>query len=145
MYAFMKKYDDFKKYNKTNSSRYDVESLLDMRNKNSLKLQIVAANIDDRNHGGCRKTTDVFAKQGIVMLSSVLRSDDVAIQINIRIMDNFVEIGRYISDNALLYKKINSIELKQIEYQKSTDEKMRSGVRVYRNHAEDEQKIFFDG
>ncbi len=56
------------------------------------------------------------------MLSGVLRSD-VAVQVSIRIMNTFVEMRHFIANNALLFEKVSDIELKQLEYQKSTDGK----------------------
>ena len=109
-----------------------------------LKSQIVISSTDDGNHGGRRKLPFAFTEQGIAMLSSVLKSD-VAIQINIRIMDTFVDIRKYMANNVLLYEKVNNIELKQLEFQKSTDEKFDKVFRYIEDHSEDEQKIFFDG
>lgn len=76
------------------------------------------------------------------MLSGVLRSD-VAIQVSIRIMNTFVEMRRFIANNALLFEKVSDIELKQLEYQKSTDEKFDKVFQYIEDHAESEQKIFF--
>ena len=78
------------------------------------------------------------------MLSGVLRSD-IAVQVSIRIMNTFVEMRRFISNNALLFERISSIELKQLEYQKSTDERFDRVFQYIDDHAESEQKIFFDG
>ena len=78
------------------------------------------------------------------MLSGVLRSD-VAVQVSIRIMNTFVEMRRFIANNALLFEKVSDIELKQLEYQKKTDEKFDKVFRYIEDHAESEQKIFFDG
>ena len=49
------------------------------------------------------------------MLSGVLRSD-VAVQMSIRIMNTYVEMRSFIANNALLFERISSIELKQLEY-----------------------------
>ena len=68
------------------------------------------------------------------MLSGVRRSD-VAVQMSIRIMNAFVEMRRFISNNALLFEKISNIELKQLEYQKSTDEKFDKIFRYIADHA----------
>ena len=57
------------------------------------------------------------------MLSAVLRSD-IAIQVSINIMNAFVEMRRFIANNALLFERISNVELKQLEYQKKTDEKL---------------------
>ena len=86
----------------------------------------------------------MFTEQGIAMLSGVLRSD-VAVQVSIRIMNTFVEMRRFIANNALLFEKVSDIELKQLEYQKNTDEKFDKVFRYIEDHAESEQKIFFDG
>ena len=42
-------------------------------------------------------------------------------------------------------KKVSHIELKQLEYQKSTDEKYDKVFQYIEDHAESEQKVFFDG
>lgn len=78
------------------------------------------------------------------MLASVLHSD-IAVQVSIRIMRTFVEMRRFISNNALLFERISSIELKQLEYQKNTDERFDRVFQYIDDHAESEQKIFFDG
>lgn len=63
-----------------------------------------------------------FTEQGISMLSAVLKSD-VAVNVSIGIIRAFVEMRHFISNNALLFEKVSDIELKQLEYQKSTDER----------------------
>ncbi len=78
------------------------------------------------------------------MLASVLHSD-IAVQASIKIMRAFAEMRRFISNNALLFERISSIELKQLEYQKSTDERFDRVFQYIDDHAESEQKIFFDG
>lgn len=109
-----------------------------------LKSQFVISSIDDGNHGGRRSLPFAFTEQGIAMLSSVLRSD-TAIQIDIRIMDTFVDIRKYMANSALLYERVNNIELKQLEFHKNTNEKFDKVFRYIEEHEEDEQKIFFDG
>jgi len=106
----------------------------------ALRSQIATSN----GRGGRRYRPYMFTEQGIAMLSGVLRSD-VAIQVSIRIMNTFVEMRRFIANNALLFEKVSNIELKQLEYQKSTDEKFDKVFKYIEDHAESEQKIFFDG
>lgn len=86
----------------------------------------------------------VFTEQGIAMLSAVLRSD-VAIQVSISIMKSFVEMRRFIANNALLFEHISNVELKQLEYQKQTDEKLEQIFEYISEHEESSQKVFFDG
>jgi hypothetical protein len=78
------------------------------------------------------------------MLSSVLHSD-TAVQVSLRIMDTFVEMRRFIANNQLLFEKISSVELKQLEYQKETDEKFDKVFSLIESHKESEQTIFFEG
>ena len=60
-------------------------------------------------------------------------------------MRAFREMRRFISNNALLFEKISHIELKQLEYQKNTDERFDKVFQYIEDHAESEQKVFFDG
>ena len=106
----------------------------------TLRSQIATSN----GRGGRRYRPYMFTEQGIAMLSGVLRSD-VAVQVSIRIMNTFVEMRRFIANNALLFEKVRDIELKQLEYQKSTAEKFDKVFQYIEDHAESEQKIFFDG
>ena len=100
----------------------------------ALRSQIVTSKEEDANgnkKGGRRYLPYVFTEQGIAMLSAVLRSD-VAIQVSINIMNAFVEMRRFIANNALLFDRISSIELKQI-------------FEYISEHEEAGQKVFFDG
>ena len=56
-----------------------------------------------------RSTPRVFTEHGILMLSSVLRSD-TAININIQIMRTFVEIRKYALTHDELAKQIASLD-----------------------------------
>jgi len=56
----------------------------------------------------------VFTEQGIAMLATILKSN-VATQVSIRIMDAFVIMKHYISDNLIEQKIINNIVLENQE------------------------------
>ncbi|MCI6935215.1 MAG: ORF6N domain-containing protein [Clostridiales bacterium] len=73
-------------------------------------------------YGGRRYLPYVFTESGIAMLSAVLNTD-VAVEVSVRIMNSFVEMRRFIASNAALFERISAVELKQLEYQKQTDEK----------------------
>ncbi len=60
-------------------------------------------------------------------------------------MKSFVEMRRFISNNALLFERISNVELKQLEYQKQTDEKLEQIFEYISEHEESSQKVFFDG
>ena len=71
-------------------------------------------------YGGRRYLPYVFSEPGIAMLSAILNSK-TAIDVSVRIMNAFVEMRHFIANNALLFEKVSHIELKQLEYQRSTD------------------------
>ena len=112
----------------------------------NLKSQsaISSLNRNENTYGGRRTLPYAFTEQGIAMLSTVLRSE-IAIQTSIRIMDTFVEMRRFIANNALLFERISNVELKQLEYQKQTDEKLEQIFEYISEHEEASQKVFFDG
>ena len=85
-----------------------------------------------------------FTEQGISMLSAILRSD-VAINVSIGIMRAFVEMRKFLATNSLILNRIDDLEVKQLEYQKSTDERFVKVFQYIEDHAESEQKVFFDG
>lgn len=112
-----------------------------------VKSQIATSrdsNFYSGQEGGRRKPPYVFTEQGIYMLATVLKCE-VAEKQSIFIMRAFREMRRFISNNALLFEKVSHIELKQLEYQKSTDERFDKVFQYIEDHAESEQKIFFDG
>ena len=94
--------------------------------------------------GGRRKLPYAFTEQGIYMLATVLKGE-LATKQSIFIMRAFKEMRHFIANNALMFEKINSIELKQLEYQKESDEKFSKIFSYMSDHEESNQKIFFDG
>lgn len=98
--------------------------------------------VDSR--GGRRTLPYVFTEQGISMLASVLHSE-VAVNVSIGIMRAFVEMRHFMASNAMLFERISSVELRQLEYQKQTDEKFERVFDYISEYKENEQKIFFDG
>lgn len=76
----------------------------------NLKSQIVTSknqeDIEERNkvtHGGNRYLPYVFTEHGIMMLSGLLKSE-IAAEVNVMIINAFVSMRKYISDNFLEQK-----------------------------------------
>lgn len=112
-----------------------------------LRSQIATSNTETENvssKGGRRYLPYAFTEQGIAMLSAVLRSDE-AIQVSVNIMNTFVKMRRFLAENALMFDKLNSLELKQLEYQKESNEKFDQIFAYISEHEEVGQKIFFEG
>ena len=131
---------------KRNIKRFpdDFRFQLTMEEYENLKCQIGISSLNENGYGGRRTLPYVFTEQGISMLASVLHSD-IAINVSIGIMRAFVEMRRFIANNALLFERISNVELKQLEYQKQTDEKLEQIFEYISEHEEASQKIFFDG
>lgn len=111
-----------------------------------LRCQIGISKTDTDNNmngrGGRRYLPYVFTEQGISMLASVLHSE-VAINVSIGIMRAFVEMRCFIANNALLFERISNVELKQLAYQKQTDEKLEQIFEYISEHEESSQKVFW--
>jgi hypothetical protein len=82
-----------------------------------------------------------FTEHGVSMLSAVLRSD-IAIKISIQIMNAFVEMRKFITNNAGLFQRLDKVELKQLE----ADQKFEQIFNALENGSVmPKQGIFFDG
>ena len=68
--------------------------------------------------GGTRKLPYAFTRNGIAMLSSVLRSD-TAVEVNIRIMRAFTMIPQLVNHNTQIIERIFNIEQHQQETDKT--------------------------
>ena len=65
----------------------------------NLRSKISTSSLESK-YGGRRYNPRVFTEQGIVMLSTILKSK-VAVETSIRIMDAFVKMRKYISANLI--------------------------------------------
>ena len=95
--------------------------------KNSLRSQIATINEEEvilksqiatSSWGGTRKLPYAFTRNGIAMLSSVLRSD-TAVEVNIRIMRAFTMIPKLVNHNTQIIERIFNIEQHQQETDKT--------------------------
>ena len=74
------------------------------------------------------------------MLSAVL-SSDFALEVSISIMNAFVSMRHYLADNAMVFQRLDRIELKQIE----ADEKFNQIFRQLEAPKPNKAVIFFKG
>lgn len=83
----------------------------------------------------------VFTEQGVSMLSAVLRSP-TAIDMSVKIIRAFVNMRRFISENAQIFKRLDNLE----KYQKINDEKFEQIFNAIENkEVKQNQGIFFNG
>ena len=79
----------------------------------NLRFQFETSSLEN-DYGGRRYNPYVFTEQGVAMLATVLRTE-VAEETSIKIMDAFVALRHYISDNLLEQKYINNQVFKNTE------------------------------
>ena len=82
------------------------------------EFQNLKSQIATSSWGGTRKRPYAFTRNGIAMLSSVLRSD-TAVEVNIRIMRAFTMIPQLVNHNAQIIERIFNIEQHQQETDKT--------------------------
>ncbi|MBQ2917485.1 MAG: ORF6N domain-containing protein [Clostridia bacterium] len=110
----------------------------------NLRLQIATLNKSQvEKHNPTRKYLPyVFTEQGIAMLSGLLRNE-IAVKVSISIMDAFVEMRTFLTNNGQIFQEISSLKSKLLEhdrkFDKVFDELQKNKI------AEFKQKIFFDG
>ncbi|MCM1370543.1 MAG: ORF6N domain-containing protein [Clostridium sp.] len=103
----------------------------------NLKCQSGISKIDMRSIN--RNLPYVYTEQGIAMLSTVLHSD-ISIEMSISIMNAFVSMRKYISNNLIEQKYINNLVLnhdKKINLIEETFSKFEEKIKI--------NFIFFEG
>ena len=82
----------------------------------------------------------VYSEQGVAMLAGVLHSE-AAIRISIDIINAFVAMRHYLADNAMVFQRLDRMELKQLE----ADEKFKKIFSQLEQPRPDKAVIFFKG
>ena len=103
-----------------------------------IKIFLVA-NCDQKieTRGGRYKNPRVFTEQGVAMLATILKSK-VAVKVSIEIMDAFVAMRKYISNNLIEQRFINNMVLEHDE-RLALLENTFSGFKTFSN------ELFFEG
>ena len=82
-----------------------------------------------------------FTEQGVAMLSAVLHSPS-AIQISVKIIDVFVRLRHFVTENADVFRRLDRLEIKQLE----SDMKINQVMSLMEKQAViPNQGIFYDG
>ncbi len=110
----------------------------------NLRSQIATLSLNSENStwGTHKKYLPyVFTEQGVSMLSAVLRSK-TAIQTSIKIIDSFVNMRKFISQNAPIFKRLETLEQNQLITNTNIDKIFKALEN--KDHIQ-EQGIFFNG
>ena len=107
---------------KRNLARFPKHYMFQLTNEEyeSLRSQFATSN---KTRGGRRYMPYVFTEQGVAMLSTVLNSEK-AIQINIKIIDTFVQMRQWALDNKELSKRVTDIENYLMNYAKDNNKEI---------------------
>lgn len=81
-----------------------------------------------------------FTEQGVSMLSAVLKSD-LAVEVSIKIIDSFVNMRKFISQNALLFQKIDTMEKKLLNHDEKFDQLFNA---IESKEIKPKEGIFYD-
>ena len=90
---------------KNNPSKFPERFSFRLDEKESKKLLVKNFDRKIETRGGKYKNPRVFTEQGIAMLATVLKSK-VAVETSVRIMDAFVNMRKYISNNLYQNEKM---------------------------------------
>lgn len=104
-------------------SQFAMSNITDRQDNKNLKSQIAIS-----KWGGTRKLPYAFTRNGVAMLSSVLRSQ-TAVGVNVKIMRVFTAIPQLVNNNAQIIQRIFNIEQHQLE----TDEKINAIIEKIEN------------
>jgi hypothetical protein len=91
-------------------------------------------------HGGRRNLPVVFTEQGVAMLSAVLQTE-IAIGVSVQIMEAFVAMRKSISHLQGLLQRIDGIEWKQLQ----TDKTLEKILLALEKDLPKKQGVFFEG
>ena len=125
---------------KRNPKRFPSGFCFELTQEEYEALSLKSQNATSNGRGGRRKLPKVFSEQGVAMLSAVL-SSDYALEVSISIMNAFVAMRHYLADNAIVFQRLDRIELKQLE----TDENIKQIFKQLEAPKQDKAVIFFKG
>ena len=129
---------------KRNINRFPEDFCFQLTEKEveNLRFQFGTSSLNKENYGGRRYLPYVYTEQGISMLAGVLKND-IAIQVSINIIRAFIEMRKFISNNAQVFERLTKIEYKMLEHDKKFDIVFNELQKEKKT--EFKEKIFFEG
>jgi len=124
---------------KRNAARFPEEFMFQLTEQEWENLRFQSGTSSEL-HGGRRYLPNVFAEQGIAMLSAVLHTE-IAINVSIQIMKAFISMRKSLGQLHGLLQRMEGLELKQL----NTDQKVEKLFTALDNQLIPKQGIFFEG
>ena len=103
---------------------------------------VTTSKLEDNKYRSKKYLPYVFTEQGIAMLSGLLKNE-IAIQVSINIMNAFIEMRKFIADNANVFDRLTTVEYNVLELNKKFNDIFN--VMQKNKGSEFKQKIFFEG
>lgn len=125
---------------KRNTARFPKSFMFQLSDRefSDWRSQIVTSNSDKM---GLRRPPYAFTEQGVAMLSAVLRSK-TAVDVSIQIMQAFVAMRRFMLSNAEMFRRIDSLEVRQLQTEKRVDQVLDA---IELQELDPKQGVFFNG
>jgi hypothetical protein len=126
---------------KRNINRFPSNFMFQLSKQEVVFLRSQIVTLENRRGKHRKYLPYVFTEHGVAMLSGVLKSD-FAVNVSIKIIEEFVKMRKFFSINASIFNRLNSLEEKQFK----TDTKLE---KIFKAIEEKELKpkcgIFFNG
>jgi len=125
---------------KRNVDRFPEDFMFQMNKQEfeDWKSQTVTSNGDRM---GLRRSPYAFTESGVSMLASVLKSE-TAVRVSVEIVRAFVQMRRWIADNATVFHRLSAIEQKQHITDTRLDKVFEA---IEAKDIKPKQGVFFDG
>jgi hypothetical protein len=124
---------------KRNMERFPSDFMFEL-NDSEIEFMVSQSVIPSKQHLGGAKPF-VFTEQGVSAIASILNSK-IAVEIHINIIRTFVNMRKFISNNALIFERLDSLENKQL----NTDKKIKTILNAIEDKSiKPKQGIFYDG
>ena len=103
---------------------------------------VTTSKLEDNKYRSKKYLPYVFTEQGIAMLSGLLKNE-IAIQVSVNIMNAFIEMRKFIANNANIFNRLTTVEYNVLELNKKFDDVFNQMQNNKGNELK--QKIFFEG
>lgn len=127
---------------KRNSDRFPEEFRFQLTDNEKKELVTNCDRFESMKHSSSNPY--VFTEQGVSMLSAVLRSR-TAVQVSVKIINAFVDMRRFIQQNANVFARLDSVERRQISFELNTEKNFEKVFKALEEGEPPKQGIFYDG
>ena len=128
---------------RNNIDKFQKDFFFEVTNK---EFEILRSKVLTTKFAKNRSNPKVFTEQGVYMLATILRSK-TASQTTVFIIKTFANMRRFLSQNASLFDRIDTLETKQLQYKLESDQKFRKILHALeeKNNIKPNQGIFYEG